>query len=125
VPEIKVELLNRRSFDAKLVGSDLPSDLVVLKIQANGLTVLELGDSDQVRVGDVALAVGNPLAIGQTVTAGITSAKGRSTGLSDGSFEDFLQTDAPINQGNPGGASCTPTESHVTNVHTDEQFGCR
>jgi S1-C subfamily serine protease len=57
-----------------------------------------------VRVGDIALAIGNPLGIGQTVTAGIISAKGRSTGLSDGSFEDFLQTDAPINQGNSGGA---------------------
>jgi S1-C subfamily serine protease len=57
-----------------------------------------------VRVGDVALAIGNPLGVGQTVTAGIISAKGRATGLSDGSFEDFLQTDAPINQGNSGGA---------------------
>ncbi len=68
------------------------------------LTALSLGNSDEVRVGDVVLAVGNPLGIGQTVTAGIVSAKGRSTGLSDGSFEDFLQTDAPINQGNSGGA---------------------
>src|SRR6202011_4026957 len=58
----------------------------------------------RVRVGDVCLAVGNPLGIGETVTAGIVSAKGRHTGLSDGSFEDFLQTDAPINRGNSGGA---------------------
>src|SRR4029077_8595425 len=66
---------------------------------------LPLGDSDQARVGDVALAVGNPLGVGQTVTMGIVSAKGRATGGSgDGSFEDFLQTDAPINQGNSGGA---------------------
>src|SRR5262249_7726010 len=63
-----------------------------------------LGDSDRVRVGDIALAIGNPLGIGQTVTSGIISAKGRATGLSDGSFEDFLQTDAAINQGNSGGA---------------------
>jgi len=76
----------------------------VLKISAGGLPVLQLGDSDQVRVGDVCLAVGNPLGIGETVTAGIISAKQRSTGLSDGSFQDFLQTDAPINQGNSGGA---------------------
>src|SRR5207248_3983473 len=62
------------------------------------------GDSDRVRVGDVALAVGNPLGIGESVTAGIISAKGRDTGLSSGSFQDFLQTDAPINQGNSGGA---------------------
>jgi serine protease Do len=78
--------------------------LAVLKIDAKDLSVLALGDSDRVRVGDVALAIGNPLGIGQTVTAGIISAKSRSTGLSDGSFEDFLQTDAPINQGNSGGA---------------------
>jgi len=66
--------------------------------------VLQPGDSDKVRVGDVALAVGNPLGIGESVTAGIISAKGRDTGLSSGSFQDFLQTDAPINQGNSGGA---------------------
>ena len=66
--------------------------------------MLPLGDSDKVRVGDVVLAVGNPLGIGQTVTSGIISAKGRRTGLSDGSFEDFLQTDAAINRGNSGGA---------------------
>jgi Do/DeqQ family serine protease len=102
--EIKIEFADRRGFNAKLIGSDPPSDLAVLKIEAKDLTALTLGDSDQVRVGDVVLAVGNPLGIGQTVTAGIISAKGRSTGISDGSFEDFLQTDAPINQGNSGGA---------------------
>ncbi len=102
--EISVDLNDRRHFDAKLVGSDSPSDLAVLKIQASDLPVLSLGDSDKVRVGDVCLAVGNPLGIGETVTMGIISAKGRKTGLSDGSFEDFLQTDAAINQGNSGGA---------------------
>lgn len=101
---IKVELRNNRIYDAKVIGSDPPSDLAVLKIEGKDLPALSLGDSDQVRVGDVALAIGNPLGIGQTVTAGIISAKGRATGLSDGSFEDFLQTDAPINQGNSGGA---------------------
>jgi Do/DeqQ family serine protease len=102
--EIRVELANNRVYDAKGVGVDPRSDLAVLKIDANELQMLTLGDSDRVRVGDVVLAVGNPLGIGQTVTAGIISAKGRSTGLSDGSFESFLQTDAPINQGNSGGA---------------------
>jgi S1-C subfamily serine protease len=96
--QIKVELSNHRIFDAKVLGSDPPSDLAVLKIESKDLAALSLADSDRVRVGDIALAVGNPLGIGQTVTAGIISAKGRSTGLSDGSFEDFLQTDAPINQ---------------------------
>ena len=102
--EIKVELTDNRTFTAKLVGSDPPSDLAVLKIESNNLPTLNLGDSDKVRVGDVVLAIGNPLGIGQTVTSGIISAKGRATGLSDGSFEDFLQTDAAINRGNSGGA---------------------
>jgi serine protease Do len=102
--QITVEFTDRRSFPAKLVGTDQPSDLAVLKVDAKDLPVLTLGDSDKVRVGDIVLAVGNPLGVGQTVTAGIISAKGRHTGLSDGSFEDFLQTDAPINQGNSGGA---------------------
>ncbi len=102
--QIRVELTDRRSFAAKVVGTDKPSDLAVLKIEATGLHSLPLGDASKVRVGDVVLAIGNPLGVGQTVTMGIISAKGRATGLSDGSFEDFLQTDAPINQGNSGGA---------------------
>jgi Do/DeqQ family serine protease len=102
--EIRVETIDNRSYTAKLVGSDQPSDLAVLKIEAKDLPVLAMGDSNRVRVGDVVLAVGNPLGIGQTVTSGIISAKGRATGLSDGSFEDFLQTDASINRGNSGGA---------------------
>src|SRR5205085_8171088 len=102
--QVPVDLTDRRPFAAKVVGTDPPSDLAVLKIDASHLPVLTLGDSDKVRVGDIVLAVGNTLGVGQTVTAGIISAKGRRTGLSDGSFEDFLQTDAPINQGNSGGA---------------------
>ena len=102
--DIKVELTDNRTFSAKLVGSDQPSDLAVLKIEASNLPTVTVGDSDRVRVGDVVLALGNPLGIGQTVTSGIVSAKGRATGLSDGSFEDFIQTDASINRGNSGGA---------------------
>jgi Do/DeqQ family serine protease len=75
-----------------------------LKIDARNLPTVTMGDSDKVRVGDPVLALGNPMGIGQTVTSGIVSAKSRSTGLSDGSFEDFLQTDAAINRGNSGGA---------------------
>lgn len=101
---VKVDLPDKRSFTAKVVGTDAASDLAVLKIESANLPVLPLGDSDKVRVGDVVLAIGNPLGLRQTVTSGIISAKGRQTGLSDGSFEDFLQTDAPINQGNSGGA---------------------
>jgi len=103
--KITVLMSDNKTFDAKIVGLDEPSDLAVLKIEGANLPFLNLGNSDNVRVGDVVLAIGNPLGIGQTVTAGIISAKGRRTGLSDGnSFEDFLQTDAPINRGNSGGA---------------------
>jgi Do/DeqQ family serine protease len=102
--KIEVDLNDHRSLQAQLVGSDPPSDLAVLKVNASGLPTLVLGDSDRTRVGDVVLAIGNPLGVGQTVTMGIISAKGRQTGLSNGSFEDFLQTDAPINRGNSGGA---------------------
>jgi len=102
--KITVELNDKRTFQAKVIGTDPLSDLAVLKIDATNLPYLNLGDSDKVRVGDIVLAIGNPLGIGQTVTAGIISAKGRRTGLSDGSFENFLQTDAPINRGNSGGA---------------------
>ncbi len=102
--DIRIEFNDGRSFKAKLVGADKPSDLALLKIDQTGLPTLPLGNSDAVQVGDVVLAVGNPLGIGQTVTMGIVSAKGRSTGSGDGSYEDFLQTDAPINHGNSGGA---------------------
>ena len=102
--KITVLTSDNKSYQAKIVGTDEPSDLAVIKIEALNLPFLTLGNSDQVRVGDIVLAIGNPLGIGQTVTAGIISAKGRRTGLSDGSFEDFLQTDAPINRGNSGGA---------------------
>ena len=101
---VRVELQDRRTLDATIVGSDEASDLAVLKIDATNLSVVPLGNSDAVNVGDVVLALGNPLGVGQTVTMGIISAKGRATGLGDGSFEDFLQTDAPINSGNSGGA---------------------
>lgn len=102
--KITVLMSDNKSYEAKIVGSDQPSDLAVLKIEGQNFHSLTLGNSDSVRIGDIVLAIGNPLGIGQTVTAGIISAKGRRTGLSDGSFEDFLQTDAPINRGNSGGA---------------------
>ena len=102
--DIRVDLTEGRSLKAKLVGSDKPSDLALLKIEANDLKALPLANSDAVEVGDVVLAVGNPLDLGQTVTMGIISAKGRSTRTGDGGYEDFLQTDAPINHGNSGGA---------------------
>ncbi len=106
--QIKVDLHDGRTLNAKLIGSDEPSDLALVKITASDLHPLALGDSDKVQVGDVVLAVGNPLGIGQTVTMGIISAKDRYTGsVGQGGqqgYENFLQTDAPINHGNSGGA---------------------
>jgi Do/DeqQ family serine protease len=115
--QIRVDLNDGRTFEARVVGSDPPSDLAVLKVNASGLPVLALGNSDNVRTGDVVLAIGNPLGVGQTVTMGIISAKGRQTGLSNGAFEDFLQTDAPINQGNSGGALVS-TNSELVGINS-------
>ena len=102
--QIEVELQEQQIVSARLVGSDPPSDLALLKVERVDLVALTLADSDKVQVGDVVLAIGNPLGIGKTVTMGIISAKSRRTGLSNGSFEDFLQTDAAISRGNSGGA---------------------
>lgn len=105
--ELKVTLADDRDFPARIVGTDPKTDVAVLKIEAEGLPVLTLADSDRVRVGDIAFAVGNPLGVGQTVTMGIVSAKGRSRlGLLErvSGYEDFIQTDAAINMGNSGGA---------------------
>ena len=102
--EVKVELADGRSFAAKVIGTDPATDLAVVKIAAKGLAAVEFGDSDAVKVGDVALALGNPLDVGQTVTSGIISAKGRQTPGQGEGYQDFLQTDAAINHGNSGGA---------------------
>ncbi len=102
--KIEVELSDRRIVEGKLIGADPASDLAVVKIESKDLPIVVMGDSSAMRIGDLVLAVGNPLGVGQTVTMGIVSAKGRATGSGDGSYEDFLQTDAAINQGNSGGA---------------------
>jgi serine protease Do len=107
--EVRVELPDRRTFDAKVIGTDAPTDLAVVKVDAKDLPTLAIGDSDAVRVGDVVLAVGNPLNIGETVTSGIISAKGRQTNLGGDGYENFLQTDAAINHGNSGGALVNTT----------------
>jgi serine protease Do len=114
---VTVELSDGHSLKAKVVGTDAPSDLAVLKVDGNNLQTLTLGDSDNVRVGDVVLAVGNPLGVGQTVTMGIVSAKGRATASGDGSFEDFIQTDAPINHGNSG---VSPWSEHARRTDRDQ-----
>lgn len=101
--EIEVTLQDRRRFEAELVGSDEGTDIALLRIGADDLTDLPLGDSEAVRVGDFVLAIGNPFGLGQTVTSGIVSALGRS-GINVDGYEDFIQTDASINPGNSGGA---------------------
>jgi serine protease Do len=102
--KVQVELPDSRTFAAKVIGTDPATDLAVVKIDASNLPTLTIGDSDVVKVGDVVLAVGNPLNIGETVTAGIISAKGRQTPDGSDGYQDFLQTDAAINHGNSGGA---------------------
>ncbi|HKX32550.1 MAG TPA: Do family serine endopeptidase [Blastocatellia bacterium] len=103
--KVEVEINDRRNFTAKVIGSDAPSDVAVIKIEAANLPTVPFGDSEKVEVGDLVLAVGNPLGIGQTVTMGIISAKGRRSPSGDNkTYEDFLQTDAAINRGNSGGA---------------------
>jgi serine protease Do len=101
--EIRVRLSDENEFDAKVIGTDPKTDIAVIQIDPAGteLQPVELGDSDQLRVGDWVVAIGNPFGYGQTVTAGVVSAKGRVIGA--GPYDNFLQTDAAINPGNSGG----------------------
>ena len=101
--EITVTLQDGRDFDAELIGADEESDIAVIRIEADNLTAIEVTDSDQLRVGDFVVAIGNPFGLTQTVTSGIVSGLGRS-GLGIEVYEDFIQTDASINPGNSGGA---------------------
>ena len=114
--EIAVALADGRQFDARLVGADPESDLAVLKVEATGLPVITFGSDDALRVGDIVLAIGNPFDVGQTVTMGIVSALGRSN-LGINVFENFIQTDAAINQGNSGGALVDST-GHLVGINT-------
>jgi len=101
--QIAVTLRDGRRLEAKLLGSDAGTDVALLTVRADNLKALALGDSDNLRVGDYVIAIGNPFGLGQTVTTGIVSALGR-TGLDIEGYEDFIQTDASINPGNSGGA---------------------
>jgi len=101
--QIVVTLKNGRQLEAKLLGSDAGTDIALLEVEPDNLTAIRFADSDQLRVGDYVLAIGNPFGLGQTVTSGIVSALGR-TGLNMEGYEDFIQTDASINPGNSGGA---------------------
>jgi serine protease Do len=114
--EIKVQLYDKRTFEAKLIGADPLTDVAVIKVDEKNLPVARLGDSDKLEIGEWVLAVGNPLNLSSTVTAGIVSAKGRSLQILSGqdeeassnrgsyAIENFIQTDAAINPGNSGGA---------------------
>ncbi|MFK8067435.1 MAG: DegQ family serine endoprotease [Gammaproteobacteria bacterium] len=101
--QITVKLRDGRNFQAEIIGSDPETDVAVIKIPAEHLMAVERADSDELRVGDFVVAIGNPFGLGQTVTSGIVSALGR-TGLGIEGYEDFIQTDASINPGNSGGA---------------------
>jgi serine protease DegQ len=103
VTEIRVTLHDGRTFDGKIVGSDPDTDLAVVRVSAGGLTPITFGQSEQAKVGDVVLAIGDPFSVGQTVTMGIVSAVGREIDRAS-PFGSFIQTDAAINPGNSGGA---------------------
>ncbi len=104
--DVQVTLNDKRNFKAKIVGTDARTDLAVLKIPVSNLSSVTLGDSTKAKVGDICLAIGDPFGIGETVTMGIVSAKGRRDLRIEGpeGYEDFIQTDASINPGNSGGA---------------------
>lgn len=102
--KISVQLSDGREFDAKLIGHDEQTDIALIQVSGvKGLTQIKIADSDQLKVGDFAVAIGNPFGLGQTATSGIVSALGRS-GLNLEGLENFIQTDAAINRGNSGGA---------------------
>ena len=114
--EVKVTLTDGQELKAKVVGRDPKSDLAVIKIDAKDLPAITFADSSQSEVGDVVLAIGNPFAIGQSVTMGIISATGRGgVGIED--YEDFIQTDAAINPGNSGGA-LVDAEGRLVGINT-------
>ncbi len=99
--KIVVRLLDKRQFEAKVIGADPKTDIALIKIEADDLPYVVLGDSDKLKVGEWVMAIGNPFGLGHTVTTGIVSAKGRTIGA--GPYDDFIQTDASINPGNSGG----------------------
>ena len=113
--EVKVTLNDGREFTAKVIGKDPKSDLAVIKIDAHDLPAMTFADSAKSEIGDLVLAIGNPYAIGQTVTMGIISATGRATMGLD--YEDFIQTDAAINPGNSGGA-LVDAEGRLIGINT-------
>ncbi|HLP13438.1 MAG TPA: Do family serine endopeptidase [Flavobacteriales bacterium] len=122
--KISVTLNNKKSYEAKLIGTDPSTDIAVLKIESSGLPYVEFGNSDEVRIGEWVLAVGNPFNLTSTVTAGIVSAKGRNINILKGDkaknvfpIESFIQTDAAVNPGNSGGALVN-TQGQLVGINT-------
>jgi serine protease Do len=115
--EIEVAIADKKEFTARVVGTDPLTDVAVLKIDAKDLPAITLGDSDQLEVGDVVLAIGNPFSVGQTVTMGIVSALGRSGLTRFNQYQNFIQTDAAINPGNSGGA-LVDAEGRLVGINT-------
>jgi Do/DeqQ family serine protease len=114
--EVTVALADKREMKAKIIGTDAKADIALLKVDGTNLPTVKLGNSSDVEVGDIALAIGNPFGLGQTVTMGIISAVGRG-GLGIEDYEDFIQTDASINPGNSGGA-LVDTKGELIGINT-------
>jgi len=122
--KITVKLQDGREFKAKLVGKDEQSDIALVQIEKpTNLTAIKMADSDKLRVGDFTVAIGNPFGLGQTVTSGIVSALGRSTGSDSGAYENYIQTDAAVNRGNSGGAFAIPSNQANNLVQQILEFG--
>lgn len=119
VEEIKVTLSDKREFTGKVIGSDVTTDMAIVKIEAKDLPVVELGDSDQLRVGEIVIAIGNPYGLDKTVTMGVVSAKGRniSAGTEAHEYSNLIQTDTAINPGNSGGPLLN-TKGEVVGINT-------
>jgi len=117
--KIKVSLPDGREFDGKVVGSDVTTDMAIVKIQADHLPTVSLGDSDELRVGEIVIAIGNPYGLQQTVTMGVVSAKDRSipTEIDGHIYRNFIQTDTAINPGNSGGPLLN-TKGEVVGINT-------
>lgn len=117
--EVQVTLYDNTVLDAKIIGTDAATDLALLKVEGTGYNALEMGDSDDLRLGEWVLAIGSPYDLRSTITAGIVSAKGRSFPNYDGSFriESFIQTDAAVNPGNSGGALVN-TSGQLVGINT-------
>jgi serine protease Do len=114
---VQVRMADKKSYRARVLGTDSRFDLAVLKVDAKGLTPIEVGNSSSLEVGQWVVAVGNPLGFDQTVSVGVVSSLGRSLAVQQGNITDAIQTDAAINPGNSGGALCD-AEGHLVGINS-------